>query len=226
MVYANEHILLRFNGHFGASAAPADKWSVGLRLGQANLPVPYDAAKLLTLATAVTTSAQTFHSAAGTAAGTSCYFDQVAAACIGPSGKYVPPGALTILGPYAAQPGVGTAVLPWNSAAVMSLRTTIPRGRGSNGRVYWPALAMTIAPLTGRVAVNTMQVRVNLFKTFLDAVNTAANAYLAGTRVIVASNVGLGLNAVVTGVRADDRMDSIERRENDQPSQWATATLA
>jgi hypothetical protein len=67
---------------------------------------------------------------------------------------------------------------------------------------------------------------VNLFKTFLDAVNTAAGAYQTGARIVVASNVGVGDMAFVTAIRSDDRMDSIERRENDQPSQWSNATLA
>jgi len=226
MVYAQEHILLRFNGHFGTTGGVADRWSVGVRLGQASLPTIYDAAKLQTLATAADAAARVFHAAAGTKAGTSCFFDQVAAACIGPSGRYVPPGALTILGPTGSSPGTGTPVLPWNSAMTLSLRTAISRGRGSNGRIYWPALAMPIVATTGRVLTADVVARMGAAKTFLDALNTAANSYFAGTRVIVASNVGAGINAAVTAVRSDDRIDSIERRENDQPPVYSSAALA
>jgi hypothetical protein len=226
MVYAHEHILLRFNGHFGTSTGISDRWSVGVRLGQASLPVPYDAAKLQTLANSAHAAAKLFHSTTAAVTGTSCYYDQTAAACIGPSGKYVPPGAVTILSPLEATAGVGSPNMPWNAAIVMSLRTANARGRGSNGRVYWPALAASVAIATGRLGTGPVASRVNLFKQFLDSLNVAANAYLAGTRVIVASNVGTGLNAVVTAVRSDERLDSIERRENDQPANYSSAALA
>lgn len=71
-----------------------------------------------------------------------------------------------------------------------------------------------------------VQSRLNLFKTFADALNTAANTYSAGTRLLVASAVGGGLHVPVTSVRSDERMDSIERRENDQPSIYSSVNLA
>lgn len=225
MAFAQEHILLRFLGHFGSSGSAVDRWSVGVRLGQASLPVIYDAAKLQTLVNSAFTAAQAFHSAAGTNAGSNCFVDQVAGANIGPSGKYVPNGALTILSASIPTAGTGTAVLPWNSALVISLRTAIPRGRGSNGRVYWPALAMPVVTGSGRVATANVSARLTAAKTFFDSLNTAANTYFAGTRVIVASNVGLGVNAPVTSLRSDDRVDSIERRENDQPPVYTSVAL-
>jgi len=226
MVYAQEHVLLRFNGHFGTASAVTDRWSVGIRLGQASLPVIYDAAKLQTLVNAADTAAGQFHAAAGTLAGTACYYDGCAGANIGPSGKYVPNGALTIISGSNPRAGTGTGVLPWNSASVLSLRTAIPRGRGSNGRVYWPCLALPVTATSGRVSVGTLSARLTAAKSFFDALNSAANTYFAGTRVIVASNIGAGINAPVTGLRSDDRIDSIERRENDQPPNYATIALA
>lgn len=223
MTYAHTHILLRFNGHFGTSL---DKWSCGIRLGQADLPVPRDDGKLQTLVNAADAAARVFHTAAGTLASTSCFFDQVAGANIGPNGKYFPAESQTVYSTLTSTPGTGTAILPWNSAVVVSLRTAVPRGRGSNGRVYWPALSASVQSGTGRMSSGTVSGRLNAFKTFVDSLNTAANSYMAGTRVIVASNVGLGLNAVVTSLRADDRVDSIERRENDQPSAYQSVTVA
>jgi len=226
MAYAQEHILLRFNGHFGGPTTVADRWSVGIRLGQASLPVILDSGKMQTLCNSAATAAAAFHATTGTFTGTNTYFDQVAGATIGPSGKYSPAGQLTVLSAYNPVAGSGTAALPWNSALVCSLRTAIPRGRGSNGRVYWPALALSVGPTTGRVSQASITSRLGAFKTFLDALNVAANTYFAGTRVIVASGVGLGVNAPVTSVRSDDRVDSIERRENDQPPAYVSVTLA
>lgn len=227
MVYAHEHVLLRFNGHFGLNASTmTDKWSCGLRLGIPGSSPTYDAGKLAALAEAAKTAATTFHQAANTSAGTSTFFDQVAAAQIGVTGRYSPLTQVTQFSTVAGVAGIGTPTLPWNSALVFSLRTAIPRGRASNGRVYWPCLSMGITATTGRVSATNVQNRVNNFKTMLDSINTAANTYFPGLRVIVASQVGTGAAAVVTQVRSDDRVDSIERRENDQASVWGTATLS
>lgn len=227
MVYPHEHILLRFNGHFGSSGtAIADRWSCNVRMGlPASAPV-YDAAKLQTLVNAAQTAGQTFHSGTNSATGTSTFFDQVAGAQIGVSGRYTPTGQLTVLSPLTPQAGIGTPIHPWNVASVFSLRTAIPRGRGSNGRVYWPAISLPVTATTGRVATGVQGLRVTAFKAFLDALNVAGNSYSAGMKVIVASNVGGGLIAYATSVRSDDRIDSIERRENDQPAVWSAAALA
>lgn len=226
MAYAFPHVLLRFNGHFGASGVSVvDRWSTGIRLGLPNAGPEYDPAKLQTLVNAAQTAANTFHTAAQVTTGTNCYLDQVSGAQIGQSGLYSPAGQLTVLSPSTPTAGVGTPVMPWNAASVMSLRTSIPRGRGSNGRVYWPAIAAPIDAVTGRISSTPQQARTTAFATFLNALNTAAGTYFPGTKVIVASNIGLGVSATVTSVRMDNRLDSIERRENDLTAQWTTAPV-
>lgn len=226
MVFPHEHILLRFHGHFGGSASSiVDRWSCGIRMGFSNIAPVYDTAKLQTLVNSAQTAANTFHSSTGTAAGTTAYLDYVSGAQIGVSGRYTPSAQLTVLSPSTPTAGLGTPVLPWNSASVISLRTAIPRGRASNGRVYWPALALALAITTGRATSATMTTRVNLAKTFIEALNAAGNTYSTGMRVVVASAVGGGAIAPVTAIRSDDRMDSIERRENDQASIYQTATI-
>lgn len=225
MVYNSTHVLLRFQGHFGGSSSVLDKWSAGVRLGIPGSGVVYDAAKLQTLVNSAATAANAFHAAALVAAGTTCFFDQVTGAQIGTTGRYTPDTQETIFSPYAPVAGAGTSVLPWNSASVISLRTGRPRGRCSNGRVYWPCLSMAIATATGRVSSANVTSRVSAAKTFLNALNTAGNLYQSGMRLVVASNVGLGDMAYVTSIRSDDRIDSIERRENDQPPVYNTQAL-
>lgn len=226
MVFPLEHILIRFNGHFGGSSSTLDKWSTGLRFGFPNQAPAYDAGKLQTFVNACQTAANTFHANASVATGTSCYMDYVTGAMIGVSGRYTPATQQTILSPSTPTAGVGTPTLPWNTAHVVSLRTANPRGRASNGRCYWPTTAVAVAPTTGRLAAATVNNKIGAFKTFADALNVAAAAYATGMRLIVASAVGGGAHAVVTHIRADDRLDSIERRENDQLSVWTTANLA
>lgn len=223
MAYSHEHVLLRFLGHFGTTGVAADKWSAGIRFGLASAAPAYDPAKLQTFVNAAQAAAITFHTTAAVAAGTNCFFDQVSGAQIGVLGQYVPTSQVTTLSPYTATAGVGTPTMPWNVSCVISLRTANTRGRGSNGRVYWPMLSPSVTATTGRI---NSQTRVNAAKTFLDALNTAANTYSPGMRAVVASNVGGGLIVPVTGIRSDDRLDSIERRENDQPATWFTAALA
>lgn len=226
MVYPHEHILLRFNGHFGTTGGILDRWSVGLRFGLPAAAPAYDPVKLQTLVDAARAAAELFHIAGGAATGTSTFFDSVTGAQIGVSGKYTPPSQLTVISANTTPvAGVGTPVNPWDSASVISLRTAIPRGRGSNGRVYWPAQALAVTPGTGRVASGLTGSRLSSFKTFVNSLNTAANTYSAGMKLIVASNVGGGLYAYVTGIRSDDRLDSIERRENQQPPVWSTQTI-
>lgn len=226
MAYPHEHILIRFNGHFGTSGSIIDKWSSGLRFGLPTAAPAYDEAKLQTFVNACQAAANTFHSAASSITGTNAFLDYVTGAQIGALGRYSPQSQLTVQSPTVVTGGNGTPVLPWNSALVTSLRTAVPRGRGSNGRVYWPALAGGIQAGTGRLQVPTVQTRLNLMKTFFDACNTAADSYSAGMRLVVASAVEGGMIQTVTSIRADERVDSIERRENDQVSTWSTATLA
>jgi hypothetical protein len=227
MAYNSAHILLRFHGHFGTSGAVADRWSAGLRFGLGGTDVPYDVPKLQTFVNDANIAANGVMIAAGINAGTGTFYDYAAGARVGLNGKYDPSGQLTVLSPSSPAPGSGTnSILPWNTAHVVSLRTTTPRGRTSNGRFYWPACGLGVAPATGRVTSASVASRLGSMKTFLDTLNTLANAYAPGMRLRVFSNIGLGGSALVTGIRSDDRLDSIERRENDQPSSWTSLSLA
>jgi hypothetical protein len=149
----------------------------------------------------------------------------VTGAQIGVLGKYSPATQVTVLSPVTATAGVGVPTQPWNAALVMSLRTAAPRGLASNGRVYWPATAAAIDTATGRVSASTITARINAFRTFINALNTAGNVYSAGMAVVVASAVGGGAIRPVTAVRMDARMDSIERRENGQPSNYSSVAI-
>jgi hypothetical protein len=185
----------------------------------------YDAAKLQTLVNAAQTAANTFHATAGVGTGTNTYLDQVTGAQIGVLGKYSPSTQVTVISPVTSTVGVSAPTQPWNSALVFSLRTAAPRGLASNGRVYWPAPAVIITAGTGRVASADVTARLNAFRTFINALNTAGSAYSPGMAVVVASAVGGGAIRTVTAIRSDARMDSIERRENNQVSTYSTVAI-
>ena len=224
MGYQFEHLYLRFNGSMG-TVGGAEKWSVGMRFGVLGADVTYDTTKLQAFVSAAKTAADTFHAASGVNTGLNVYHDYVTGARIGKDGKYSPTGAQTIFSANSPAGGVGSAIMPWNTCQVFSLRTGVPRGRGSNGRVYWPAVAQTVSNTDGRVLTASTTTRVNAFKTFVNALNTAATNYQAGLALIVASNLGGGLNERVIAIRSDNRLDSIERRENKAVPVWTQVTI-
>lgn len=225
MTYRFQHLVVRLNGGFPATATPVDRWSCGFRVGIPTQDVRYDQAALQSFANAVHAAAVSLHQSANTAAGTNCSFYNVSVARVGEDGRYSPAAQLTTISSGSTATGAGTPVHPWNTALSFGLRTASPRGYASNGRVYYPMLAATVAGATGRLATAAVQNRVNQFAAFLRAVNTAAAGYDVGAMVCVMSNVGTGTTLPVLSVRSDERLDSIERRENDQPPTYMTAVL-
>lgn len=227
-MYTSKHLLIRVAGFFGTGASSGpDQWSAGFRMGVAGGDVTYDATKLLTLVTAIYDHASLLMQKSGVWAGTNCKVQSVTGAAIGQGGKYDPAQQITqVYVAPTAQAGLGTPDKPWNTAGVISLRTANPRGYASNGRFYYPALALPLDINTGRVTAPVMAQRVVSFGEFFDNVNGSGAAYQAGLRVRVFSNVGAGTTATVTSIRADNRVDSIENRENDQPSIWSVQALA
>lgn len=224
MPYSNAHIYLRVMGHFGASASPVDYWSAGLRFAIVGADVPTSPGALQTFVDSCTTAFKTYHAVTSVGASTECFLTQLSAARVGPDGKYSPSTQLTVVNTFTPLPGGGTPMLPWSTAHVISLRTSIPRGYCSNGRFYYPAIAIGLSPGTGRMAPSVRNSINTAFKTCLDACNTAAAAYSTNMKCAVMSKVGPGLTALVTAIRADTRMDSVERRENKAAPDWGTPT--
>lgn len=229
MTFANAHILCRLGGSFGvADTSKMDFWSVGLRFAIVGADVPYSSTNLLTFANAVKAAAVTMHTSNLFGAGDACWLQDVTAARVGTDGHYQPDTQETI---HATPPpnslGGGSTTKPWNTALVISLRTDRPRGYASNGRVYYPALGVPGFTLgTGRISDAAVGSRMDVAKVFLDECNTAAAAYATNMRLAVMSQKGAGLTALVTAIRADGRLDSIERRENKIPVTYMTRALS
>lgn len=225
MPHPNAHLLLRMNGSFGPSLTTnAEKWTATLRFGVIGADINYNASALQTFANASHAAVSTFHSTAGIGSGTTSAFLNVSVARIGTDGLYDPTQQDTIFSVGSGIFGSGTTNSPWSSAYVISLRTANFRGYASNGRWYYPMVAPSIDANTGRVSATMQTARVNAAKTLFDALNTAAGAYAVNARLIISSSTG-ATAAKVTSIRGDQRLDSIERRENAAPAVWQTATL-
>lgn len=220
-------MLLRIQGHFGASASTVtDRWSTGLRLAQVggtDVPDGPYTSFLESIATPISA----FHAHSDSNVGTRCWLDELTCAKIGFDGKYYDKQARTEIRPYGspvAGQGIGTS--PWTTTLVTSLRTVATRGYASNGRMYYPATGLSGVQQDGRVASAVVQARLDRFKIMFDAINAAAETQSTGLRIHVLSAVGAGMSLMVTSLRADGRIDSIERRENDLPVVYSTVTLA
>lgn len=226
MSFTNAHLLVRLNGGFGTSSlSPVDKWSSGFRVGIPTQDIRYSAPDLQTFANSVHTAAQTLMTTAGTGAGSNCFFTHVTVARLGEDGFYNPDTQLTTVSVGTASAGAGTSNQAWSASLSIGLRTGNPRGYASNGRFYFPALALAPTGSNGRIAGATVLARLNAMRTFFNSVNTAALVYEAASGVQVMSNVGTGASARVTALRSDDRQDHIERRENAAAPAYQTVAL-
>jgi len=227
MAYNREHILLRILGHFGAGATDyKDRWSTGLRLAVVG-GAPPATTGLVTFLETVSAAVINFHVSSSSYAGNACWLDELTAAHIGLDGKYATEFTDTVHHEILpAVGGAGASHLPWNTAHVISVRTLKPRGVASNGRMYYPCLAAPVDTYSGRVVESNVDIRLSAAKVMFDAINTAAQTASSGLRIHVLSKKGSGWSALATGIRADGRLDSIERRENQIPTTWTNKTLA
>jgi hypothetical protein len=220
MVFPQAHLYFRINGTFGGNyASNSEKWSSGLRLGIVGADVPYDATNLQTFATTALANVRTFHSSASALVGSSCYIHDVTVARVGQDGKYLPLTQQTTIASQTPIAGSGTPDQPWSTAHVISLRTDNFRGYASNGRFYYPMLVGSLVQNNGRISPTVVDNRVNQARTLFNALNVAAAAYATNMRVVVASKTG-NTQAIVHSLRADERLDSIERRENSGQTAW------
>lgn len=227
MSFPTPHYLLRICGHFGASGTDIrEEWSVGLRFGSVGGPT-YSASGLQSFLAAAWTPISTFHGGVAARVGGSCYLTHLTGAMIGTDGHYAPASQLTLSYVHSTPlPGASSFNAPWTQCHVLSLRTAQPRGYGSNGRCYYPCGANSYNTNTGRMMTGERDARVNSFVTMVQGLNTAAASALgAGVGLRVYSSVGAGVSYAVTAVRADDKMDTQERRENAFPPSWYVASV-
>ena len=174
------------------------------------------------------TPIETFHAHPSHLVGEHCHLNELTAAYIGQDGKYVGGASQQttrrVTGPT---PGSGPTTWPWTQSLVISLRTLLTRGPGSNGRIYYPFTGGGIQGADGRVAQGTTLAFAVGAKAMLDGINSAAESNLPGTGgVSVMSQVSTGIAATVVGIRVGRRLDRQERRENDRPEDYQSQTLA
>lgn len=226
MPYTEPFVYLRANGFFSSIATPVDEWSVGFKILAPTGLVP--TGQITSFLETVAPAFSTFHTGTGWQCGTNCFLAELTAAVIGTDGKYVGGGAQsTIVRPYGTPvAGSGTGIHPFTTAVVISLRTTLQRGRASNGRAYWPALGRSLDATTGGLQAVSRDAMATAAATLLSAINAAAESQMPATMgVWVMSNLDAGLSAPVTSIRVGSKVDSQERREKSIEEQYTSENV-
>lgn len=175
MAYPN-HQLLTFGGFLGATAAPVETWSCGIRtvalnpIEGANDPEvlsPSQCREFLedTIRPALVAFwANTFINITSAAKLTFAKYNQ-----IGPDGKYV--HSETVQTDFANVPGpnLTTGQHPFQVTKVVTLLADVDRGLASKGRIYLPSPADVVNSDTGQMQSTPNQLA-NTMHTFLSAI--------------------------------------------------------
>lgn len=99
---------------------------------------------------------------------------------------------------------------------VVSLRTAKPRGRGSNGRMYLPAMPELQNDNTGQIQPGHRDAINTAFANFVGVING-----IFAARVVVGSKAGSGLLEPVTGTRCGRVLDTQRRRRAGIPEDYS-----
>ena len=108
--------------------------------------------------------------------------------------------------------GSGSAVHPYQTSVVASLRT--PRAGGSGrGRLYWPATGISLTPSTMRITNAVITAFRSGMASYLTAIATAIDATSPAPELVVWSRT-LGTHSIVNRISAGDVPD-VQRRRRD-----------
>lgn len=141
---------------------------------------------------------------------------------IGVDGRYVDPETREHVYTTFTQGNAGIAA-PAQLSAVATLRTAVPRGRASKGRMYLPPTQMCGAiDVDGRASAAAATAQAESVRALIDAVN---DQYIGIGRVGVASNAGAGRFEHVTSVSVGRVIDTMRSRRSTQPEDYQTVVL-
>lgn len=122
----------------------------------------------------------------------------------------------------APQFGGAAVNMPSECAVVTSLQTSLI-GRRYRGRLYWPLLAVRLDDTTTRIHTPTTSAIATAVASWLQDVADALGTGTDYDPVVVSK--AAGTNAVVTGIKVGDVMDSQRRRRNGMKETYATVVI-
>jgi len=211
MPYTVAHQLLTV---FGTSFTAEETWSFGVRL------VGMGSAVSQAMADSCMADTITLWNTAGIFMPSSHTLEGVKLAPIGTDGKY-PPGEIAYIGDIASDGGPSTTnIHPAQCAQVVTfLSATIPRGRGSRGRIYLPCPGAAVSATTGENGLALALA--TAVATWLAAIDAEP---LIGTPSIM-SSLGTGTTSTIGSCRADNLPDTQRRRRRQLVSTTSTVVV-
>jgi hypothetical protein len=123
-----------------------------------------------------------------------------------------------------ATAGTGASPHPYQTSAVISLRTATP-GASGRGRLYWPATAAAIDTASLRITAAFHPTLLAAAKTYLSGIETAIEATLTGVALAVWSRLGTGSVSVVTSLNVGNVFDVQRRRRDTLVETYLTTTF-
>lgn len=116
--------------------------------------------------------------------------------------------------------GLTQPKLPFQSAMVASMQTIVPGGRG-RGRLYWPALDVTLDPTTLRIPTATITAFLAGMETFMRTIEGALDAEVDGGTTLAVWSRASSSAAHVTKWRGGDVLDTQRRRRDAIPETYS-----
>lgn len=165
---------------------------------------------------------QTFFTSAGSSVSNKYRTLSIKANLVGTDGKQITNPTQEYFYPAPIVGANAAAPLPPQITLVASLRTTLPRGLATHGRMYLPGINAGV-DADARIAGGTRTTIAAGFQTFLNAVNAIGVG--GGNFVHVASFKGTGIDRPVTKLLLGDLYDTQRRRKNALTEQYTTVPV-
>jgi hypothetical protein len=115
-------------------------------------------------------------------------------------------------------PGSGGGALPFQAAAVVSLRTNFVGARG-RGRLYLPATGVNLGASSLRIDPTVLSSALDGVKTWLSGIEAAVEVTLSAAPLSVWSRTGFGTHGV-TKILMGDVVDTQRRRRDTAPEAY------
>lgn len=223
MAYSQPFVLTTIRGVFHPTDYE-EMWMTTFKLPVNTQNIPA-ASEILAFLQDIEPDVKAYHTNTTTGAGGNSQVTELTGAVIGTDGHYLGNGTQeTVVHKFLAPgTGTGTNVRSFSAACCISMRTSIARGRGSRGRMYWPARSVPVDTGDGRLTVSQQTAMITNAQTLLNQINSkSATAFGVTSLVSVMSNLGAGTTATVGYVSIGRKLDNMESREGklSEEHQW------
>lgn len=222
------HVYVTMGGTSPGRSATDEIWQCGFRCRVSNGPTwPLTDDSLQDWANQLATPLSAAFTGTSSCVANVCKLTFIKVANIQADGKYPAtqgPGVHTF---SPALAGPNPSALPAFVGAALTLTTDVPRGRGHEGRIYWPAYGPgSTGPSTPSIMTPGVQAQlVTTAKALVNAINSTQQSDGVGNLTVGVFSSLTGGHHDVTGVKVGDVWDVQRRRKDAIREVYATSGL-